>query len=379
MAKRFLVLGGGFGGVAAAVRLRSLVPDAEIVLADRGTHFRMGFRKSMEITGHGTIAEGSRPLAALTEVHGIRVARGEIAMIDATTRSAVVGGEMIDADAMLVALGAHGDPGAVPGFVEHGLDIYGAGVATAAETMATIQSGRVVIAILGSPYPCSPAPFELALLLEEATRARGAKVSITVVSPLPSSLPVVGPSGCEAIEGRLAGRFIDFLPNTKIDRVEAGSVVTGDGTTIPFDVLLGIPGHVPPLVLAEAGLTGPGGWVSVDPATMQTAAAGVWAAGDCVGLQLADGKPMPKAGVIAENAALVAAERIAAFLRGEESDARWDGEGGCYLEIGDGEAMMVVGKFLADPPDVKLTPPSRENLEAKQRYEQDRLAAWFGG
>ncbi|HEX9695802.1 MAG TPA: FAD/NAD(P)-binding oxidoreductase [Actinomycetota bacterium] len=377
MAKRVLVLGGGFGGIAAAVHLRSLAPEAEVVLADRGTHFKMGFRKSMEIAGHGTIAEGSRPLAAL-ERHGIRVVRGEIAMIDPTMRGAVVGGEMIDADAMLVALGAHGDPGAVPGFAEHGLDVYGSGVARAAETMATIAGGRIVIGILGSPYPCSPAPFELALLLEEATRTRGAKVSLTVFTPLPSSLPVVGPSGCEAIEGRMAGRFIDFFANTKAERIEAGSVIVAGGAAIPFDVLLGVPGHVPPLVLAEAGLTGPGGWVTVNPGTLQTAADGVWAVGDCVGMQLADGKPMPKAGVIAENAGLVAAERIAAFLRGEESDARWNGEGGCYLETGDGEAMMVRGRFLADPPDVTLTPPSRENLDAKHRYERERLAAWFG-
>ncbi|HVL90124.1 MAG TPA: FAD/NAD(P)-binding oxidoreductase [Actinomycetota bacterium] len=377
MAKRVLVLGGGFGGVAAAVRLRQIAPGDEVVLADRGTHFKMGFRKTMEITGHGTMAEGSRPLEAL-ERHGIRFVRGEIASIDPAARAAVVDGRTVEADALLVALGAQGKPDAVPGFLDHGLDIYGSGVAEAAETMATIESGRVVIGILGNPYPCSPAPFELALLLDEATRARGANVTLSVFSPMPSSLPVVGPSGCEAIEGRLAGRFIDFLPNTKAERVEAGRVIAEGGATIPFDVLLGIPGHVVPPVLADAGLTGPGGWVKAGPATLETGFEGVWAAGDCVGMQLADGKPMPKAGVIAEGEALAAAERIAAFLRGDPSEARWNGEGGCYLETGDGEAMQVQGSFLADPPDVKLLPPSRDNLEAKQRYERERLAAWFG-
>lgn len=377
MAKRVLVLGGGFGGVAAAVRLREVAPDAEVVLADRGTHFKMGFRKTMEITGTGTIAEGSRPLSAL-ETHGIRVLQGEISSIDPAGRSAVIGGSAIEADALLVALGAQADPGAVPGFAEHGLNVYGDGVASAAEAMASIASGRVVIGILGNPYPCSPAPYELALLLEELFRSRGAKVHLSVFSPLPSSLPVVGPAGCEAIEGRLAGRFIDFFANTKAERIEAGSVVIEGGSPIPFDVLLGIPGHVAPPVLVAAGLTGPSGWVKANPRTLETGIEGVWAVGDCVGMQLTDGKPMPKAGVIAEGEALSAADRIAAFLAGETPSATWDGRGGCYLETGDGEAMMVQGMFLADPPDVSLSPPSRDNVVAKKQYERDRLAAWFG-
>lgn len=378
MPKHVLVLGGGFGGIAAAVRLREIAPDVDVTLADHGTHFKMGFRKSMEITGRGTVAEGSRPLSALSR-HGIRVQQGEVSMLDPVARSAVIGGTMMDADAIVVALGAHGDPGATPGFLEHGLDVYGTGVARAAETMASIEKGTVVIGILGSPYPCSPAPFELAMLLEERARQRKARIDMTVFSPLPSSLPVVGPAGCEAIEGRLAGRLIDFRPHVHAESIEAGRVNVKDGEPIPFDVLLGIPGHVVPQVLVDAGLAPPGGWVKVTPATLETAAEGVWAVGDCVGMMIGDGsKPLPKAGAIAENEGIVAAERIAAYLSGGTSDAVFRGDGGCYIESGDGEAMMIRGQFLADPPQVELTPPSREHLESKEAYEHDRLAAWFG-
>lgn len=378
MPKHVLVLGGGFGGIAAAVHLRRIAPDVDVTLADHGTHFKMGFRKTMELTGRGTVAEGSRPLSALSR-HGIRVLHGEVTMLDPVARSAVVGGTMIDADAILVALGAHGDPGATPGFTEHGLDVYGGDVARAAEALAAMTAGKVVIGILGNPYPCSPAPFEMAMLIEEGARERKARIDLTVFSPLPSSLPVVGPAGCEAIEGRLAGRLIDFRPHVHAQSVEAGRVIVKDGDAIPFDLLLGIPGHVVPQVLVDAGLAPPGGWVKVTPSTLQTAADGVWAVGDCVGMMIGDGsKPLPKAGVLAENAGIVAAERIAAFLSGADSDAVFRGDGGCYVESGDGEAMMVRGQFLADPPQVELTPPSREHVESKERYERERLADWFG-
>ena len=73
MSARTLVLGGGFGGIAAAVELKRLLgDDHEVVLVDRKPEFTMGLRKLWELVGHGTIAEGSRSRALLYR-HGIRV------------------------------------------------------------------------------------------------------------------------------------------------------------------------------------------------------------------------------------------------------------------------------------------------------------------
>ena len=61
MSARTLILGGGFGGIAAGVELRRLLGDEhEVVLVDRKPEFAMGLRKLWELVGHGTIAEGSR-------------------------------------------------------------------------------------------------------------------------------------------------------------------------------------------------------------------------------------------------------------------------------------------------------------------------------
>ena len=46
MSGRTLVLGGGFGGIAAAVELRRLLgDDHEVTLVDRKPEFTMGLRK----------------------------------------------------------------------------------------------------------------------------------------------------------------------------------------------------------------------------------------------------------------------------------------------------------------------------------------------
>ena len=80
---RVLVLGGGFGGIAAAVALRErLDPADEVVLVERRPTFVMGLRKNWALVGSSTLAEGERSLASLGD-RGIRVVPGTIESIDA--------------------------------------------------------------------------------------------------------------------------------------------------------------------------------------------------------------------------------------------------------------------------------------------------------
>ena len=89
---------------------------------------------------------------------------------------------------------------------------------------------------------------------------------------------------------------------------------------------------------------------------------------------MANGQPLPKAGVFAEAQGRVAAQRIAATFAGQEPDATFDGRGGCFLEVGDGVAMMVEGEFLAEPrPQVRLTPADPSYFAQKRAFEAERL------
>jgi sulfide:quinone oxidoreductase len=281
---------------------------------------------------------------------------------------------------MVVALGARTVPAAVPGLAEHGMNVYSAAdVPRAASALRAIESGRLVIGIFGAPYKCAPAPYELALLAQESLRRRGADVSLTVFTPQPMSVPVLGRAGCGGIEDRLAGAGIDFRPDTKAASVAAGEVVLAAGGSIPFDALFAVPPHRVPQVVVDSGLAEPGGWVKVDPRTLQTSFDAVYAVGDVTGIKMANGQPLPKAGVLAAAAGEVVAERIAAELDGRAPAAIFDGAGYCFLEIGDDQAMLVRGKFLAEPaPDVELTEPSADFVAQKSRFERERLDAWFG-
>jgi sulfide:quinone oxidoreductase len=375
---RVLVLGGGFGGIATAVALRSRLDAAdEVVLVERRPNFVMGLRKNWALVGASPLAAGERPLAALRE-RAIDVVAGTIGAIRPEQREADVDGRTIAADALVVALGAERDPDRIPGFREHAIDVYDeASSEAAAAAIDAFTGGRVVIGIFGVPYPCPPGPYELALLLAERLGARGVPGGLFVFSPQPGSLPVLGEAGCAAFDGRLAAEGITFRPKTTATAVEQGAVIAA-GTRIPFDLLLGVPPHRVPRVVTDGGLAEPGGWVKVDRATLETPFPNIFAIGDVTAIPLSTGQPLPKAGVFAHAQGEVVASRIVDVLAGRPPTAVFDGHGMCFLETGRGRATMVRGNFYAAPPDVALAEASEEHLAAKHAFEEDRLAAWFG-
>ena len=376
--KRILILGGGFGGVAAARRLRqTLAADDEVILVDKRTHFMVGFRKTWALVGEAPLEAGQRPLNSLAQI-GVRVMHDSVTALDPKARAAEVGGRRIEADALVVALGADLAPEAIPGFQAHALNVYDRDdIPRAARALNEFRTGKLVLGIFGVPYKCPPAPYEMALLIGGFLRARGVQAAVEVFSPQPMSLPILGQVGCDVIESRLAENGITFLPNHKATAVEAGAVVFANGKR-PYDLLLGVPPHRPPAVVRESGLVDGSGWVSVNARTLETQFPGVYAIGDVAQLMMANGKPLPKAGVFAEAMGEVAADRIAASLAGQTPTAAFAGEGGCYLEVGQGQAMMVQGRFLAEPePEIALTEASAKYFAEKQAFETGRLQAWF--
>src|SRR5688572_9295703 len=217
--KRILILGGGFGGVSAAHALRAKRPDDEIILVDRRDHFMVGFRKSWGLIGE-PMSAGQAPLRAL-EGYGITFVQGEITEIDPQNKAAVVDGNRLEGDAMLIALGAQLNPQGVPGLAEYGHNVYDlAGIEQAADALRQFEGGRIVFGIFGVPYKCPPAPYEMAIMTQEALRARGVEAHLTVFSPQPLTMPIVGAEGCTTLDNRLIDYGILFLASHKATHVE---------------------------------------------------------------------------------------------------------------------------------------------------------------
>lgn len=377
--KRVLVLGAGVGGVATAVALRKrLDPADEILLIDRRTSFVMGPRKNWSVAGSASLDDGERDILALVD-RGITVRKGQVNEIFPAQCAVEVDVDRIEGDAMVIALGAAQHPTAIPGFGEHAINYYDPRrTAEAAAAIAAFRGGRLVIGIFGVPHPCAYAPYELALTLVDRLGRERVPAEVTLFTPHYAPLPILGPQASGAIAARLAEAGIDFRPQTIAGSVEPGLVVAGS-TSIPFDLLIGVPPYRMPPVVAASGLAHGSLWLHVNPETLETEVPNVYAVGDITGITLKNGMQLPKWGTVAHAEADIVAARIADTFAGRTPGAVFSGEGTLYMEMGGGLGAAVTGNFYADPPDVRLSDPSPAHVAAKQAFESDRLTAWFGG
>lgn len=379
---RVVILGGGFGGLAAANELRTNHPDLDVTLIDRRDHFYMGFAKLWDLGGMRPLAEGTRSLTRLTE-RGIEFVQTDIVSVDAAARRVETAAGTFEADALLVALGAGKSPkhlGFLAGDGAH--DLYdGAALPGIHADLDALTEGRVVVSILGGPFQCPPAPFEAALLVDEQLRARGVRDAVDVVisTPQPMTLPVAGVDASHYVASHLEERSVRLLAEHGVAGVDGDTrtISFANGSTLDYSVLLGVPASTPPALVAGSGLAGESGFIEPDPRTLRTSVERVYAVGDCTHIPNAIGA-LPKAGVFAAAEGVVAARNIATDLLGGE-EARFDGHGYCFLELPGERVAFVQGDFLAEPrPEVTLTEADHEQFLRKQAFELERLDTWLG-
>jgi sulfide:quinone oxidoreductase len=371
-----VVLGAGFGGLELATRLSEQVADAvRVTLIDRSAHFVFGFSKLEVLFGRQTLGDVQCSYDDV-DLPGVEFRRELVTAIDPENRRVTTDRATYDADVLVVALGADYDQGATPGLVEDGFEFYSvAGAERLHERLATFTGGDIVLAVLGVPFKCPPAPYEGVLLLHDELVRRGIRdrTTLEVITPMPAPIPP-SPSASDAICAALAERGIVYTPGKRVHSLDpAGHVALMTDGLRRYDLFIGIPVHRVPDVVAASGLTegGADGWIAVEPRTLRTRFPGVYAIGDC-----ADA-PVPRAGVFAEAAARTVAAEIISTLRGGPPQP-YEGRGVCYVEFGHGEVGKVDANFLGGPsPVVELEGPSVAYVAEKVAFGADRRRRWF--
>lgn len=382
MAESVVVLGGGFGGITAAIELTRLAGDlVDVTLVDREPEFAMGLTKLWVAAGKRTPAESMRPRDKL-KGHGIDFRLAEVQAIDTDARTVATTAGELGFDRLVIALGLSPDAGGVEGLSDHGLNLYTmSGAMKVSEALEDAQ-GEILVAICAVPFKCPPAPYEAAMMIDARLRERGAEFHIEVATPEPRPMPILPPEAGERVVALLAERGIAFSPQHRLVGVEAGLGHFENGAERRFDLLIAVPPHRAPALLRDVpGLTDDSGMIPVDRETLATSTPAVYAVGDVAKAMSYTDLPIPRAGILAEGQGRVVAANIAAELRGEPADVAFDGKGYCFVEVGGGRALRAEGEFYAQPaPLAHFAPePSEEGFAAKVAFETDRLVEWFGG
>lgn len=379
-----LILGGGFGGIATARNLRKILSkEHRIILASKATSFQMGATKTWVMLGEAELEKVSRPLEVLT-TYGIEVLQTEIQRIDPLKMEVTTANGVLRPDYLVIALGAELDMTAVPGLAEAGETFYTReGAVRLRSILRSFSGGKIVLIIPRIPFQCPPGPYEGAMMLRSALRSRGfgEKSHIDIYTIEKAPMATAGPAIGKYIVDALAQRDIGFHPQTQVQSVDKSgkSVILADNTRITYDLLLAIPPHVAPRAVRESGLTNAGGWIAVDPKTLEITNSPkpnrIFAIGDVASVPLPGRHnpdmplALPKAGIFAEREASVVASRIARDILDEENNAMFDGQGFCYIEMGDGLAMRGDGSFF-DMPHPTMLPriPDATQLAEKKAW-----------
>ncbi len=374
--RRVIVVGAGVGGVVAARRLRKLLSARdEIVVVDRAAEAAFAPSFPWLVTGARTASAVTARLGTLLG-RSIRVVHGEVVALDPAARRVTVGDRELDADALIVALGAELAPETIPGLAAFGHNLYDAAGATAMHAaLRQLRSGRVVILTAAPAYKCPAAPYETAMLIDAWLRRQGrrAQVEVDVIAAEAAPMPAAGPAIGVAVSGMLAAKRIGYTPGRQVVHVNpaAGSLQFDDGRVEQVDLLGYVPPHRAPGCVRGSVLAGAGGWIAADRATLETTFPGVYAIGDVTSIPLASGRPLPKAGVFAHRQADVVAANLAHAWTGRGAPAAFDGHGACFVETGDGRAGYGAGNFYAEPvPGIVLRQPSRIAHWGKVAYER---------
>lgn len=372
---RVVVLGAGFAGLELSTILSEEFGDGiDVALIEIGDAFVFGYSKLDIMFGRAPVEAVRMPYRNFAKP-GVRLVREKVTTIDPMALRVTTDGGTHDADYLVVALGADYDFRATPGLADANQFYSVAGAERLRDVLPGFTRGKALVGVCGAPFKCPPAPSECALMLHDYLVGRGCRedCEISFVLPLGSPVPP-SPETSRALERAFAKRDITFVPGRRVASVDAtrGVATLDDGAEMPFDLFLGVPKHRVPDAVLESGMA-EDDWIPVNPRTLETRFANVYAVGDCANTGV------PKAGVFAEGAARAVASDLIVKLRNSGAASQYNGSGTCYIEFGGGQVGKVEVDFFSGPkPTGVYHEPSDAMREEKDNFGSVRRARWFG-
>jgi sulfide:quinone oxidoreductase len=372
-----VVLGCGMGGftvsnliskqVGTSATVTVVEPNARLAFAPAFQWLVFGWRQPEKI---------QRDHRILSRKKNVHMINDRVERIDVKERTIKTESETIRYDKLVIALGTEFAFDQVPGLGTYSHNAYSVeGALKLREALDNFSASTIALGISRLPIKCPPAPYELALLLEEHFRRARKRVEIYFFTPEPHPIPAAGSVIGKQVERLLNSRGIKYLPKSKLVKVAQNSIGFDNGSESKFDLLVTTPPHRASQVVKDAGLTDESGWIPVNPHNLATRHEDVFAIGDITSIETPHGHApyLPKAGVFAIGQAEVVANNLAVLTTKKGGMKQWNGEGSCYLQVGKSESAFLKGAFLSNPPRLEFHPPRRKWFLEKLRLEKDWL------
>lgn len=349
--RRAVIVGGGWGGLAAARRLRQLAPELEVVLLERNAAFWSCPLSNRWLADKldGKLLQHDYAKAA--QAFGYTFIRAEVTAIDRERRQVVTGEGNLGYDWLVLAIGIRDDHTAWFGNEEklaaEARNRFGsawqAGEQQALKTrLARFSGGDLLMTIPPMPYRCPPAPYERACMIASVIRQRNLKARVILLDPNPMM---------QAFNRVFNGQYRDlitYVPQAQVKAVDPfGKTVTTDFETFRFDEAILMPPQQAGSLAWQAGLIGRDavgkltGWAAQN-ATIYRALddARIYLVGDMIDRASTLFGHYPKSGHMAARQGQIAAAQIAAEFKEREAE-RLLPESTCFVLAGADPMEMI--------------------------------------
>ena len=384
MTAQIVILGGGTGGTLLANRLdRMLSPsEAHITVVDRDDEHV--YQPGLLFVPFGD-AEPRRLVKRRSAQLRRRISwrQGAVDRVELDSRRVLFeDGASVHYDVLVIASGARLLPEETdgltgPGWNERVFTFYTReGADGLRRALRDFSRGRLVVNVVDLPIKCPVAPLEFCFLADAYFRQRGVREAIDILYATPLDSAFTKPVAAKTLGALLQCKRIGLVTEFNTGEVDgaAGRLTAYDGREVEFDLAVVVPLHAGAAFVGRTpGLGDALDFVMTDAHTLQAKVApNVFALGDATDLAAS------KAGSVAHFEGEVLATNIAHYLHDEPLEAAYDGHANCFVETGDGKALLIdfnsevepMPGHFPGPVGLPLLAESRLNHLGKRAFEQ---------
>ncbi len=334
---QILIVGGGFGGLAAARELAHTFGGSHgvgVALLDRVNYTTFWPLVPSVIPTNVEVRHVAHSIRRILKPLGVEFFQDEVTGVDFEAREVKTNEGVFSYDYLILSPGSRTAFFGTPGAEENAMDIKGLRDALRvrnhivdrfeeAERLRGAQDGGLLTFVFvgGGPTGIEAAAdthdpiFDV--LKDDYPNVDFGQVRVVLVNAADRILQGIDPSLVHAATRRLASQRIEVLNDTKAKEVHPDAVVLSDGRTIPARTTVWAAGIEPSALVKRLDVEKDHrGRILVDEFLRTNSRSGVYAVGDCTSIDY-DGPPVPALAQAAEQEGKRAALNLAAAIKGE--------------------------------------------------------------
>ena len=358
---KVVILGGGFGGLAAA---RALYKDADVTVVDRH-NYQTFLPLLYQVSTAGLAADHvAYPIRGALRKTSVKFRMASPINIDHRNKEVKLdSSETLKFDHLIVALGSVTADFGIPGVKEFALGMKSVSEALTirAEIMRRFEDlcrfeddTKFSVTVIGG----GPTGVEMAGAIAELIRgplksdqAQVAKnINVTLIEAGPRLLPPFAPSLSERTKKDLEKLGVKVLLNTAVKELAHRKIFLKDGTSLQSEVTIWAAGVKGADAMKDLNLPIEANRVAVEPTMQVKNYPYLWALGDIAGAKGKDGAPLPMVAPVAIQQGKFIAKQIKRISQNKKLEHFKYLDKGSMATIGRNKAVVQVRWFkLAGP------------------------------